>query len=375
LVEDKKFLADLKVTCEKKEKEWAAVEKERQAELLALADTIKMLNDDDALELFKKTLPSAAASFMQLQSSTKELKAQALAAIHAAQKKGRATNHINLIALVLHGKTSDMTKVIKMIDEMIAVMGTEQSDDDDKKAYCEKEIDAAEDKVKVFQQQAKDADTAIKDAKESIATLESESIALVGGIALLDQAVQEATAQRKKENDAFKQLESSNQMAGKLIGMAKARLAKFYGFAQVQATSFLQVRARATKADAGGVMAMMDTLAADLEKETAVAKAEESDAQADYEKFMADSKTKRADDSALIEDKAAAKADAEGVLETHMDALETAFGKMKGANDQLKALHKDCDWLLSNYDSRKEARADEVDALKKAKAVLSGADL
>ena len=62
---------------------------------------------------------------------------------------------------------------------------------------------------------------------------------------------------------------------------------------------------------------------------------------------MADSKTKRADDSALIEDKAAAKADAEGVLETHMDALQTAFEKMKGANDQLKALHKDCDWLTT----------------------------
>jgi len=48
---------------------------------------------------------------------------------------------------------------------------------------------------------------------------------------------------------------------------------------------------------------------------------------------------------------------------------------MKGANDQLQVLHKDCDWLLQNFDTRKEARADELDALGKAKAVLSGADL
>ncbi len=33
-----------------------------------------------------------------------------------------------------------------------------------------------------------------------------------------------------------------------------------------------------------------------------------------------------------------------------------------------------CDWLLKYYDVRKEARASEIDALGKAKAVLSGAD-
>ena len=40
LVDDKQFLADLKVECSDKEKQWAAVSKERQSELLAIADTI-----------------------------------------------------------------------------------------------------------------------------------------------------------------------------------------------------------------------------------------------------------------------------------------------------------------------------------------------
>merc|ERR1719261_1434838 len=65
LVEDKKFLADLKKSCATKADEHAANMKLRSEELLALADTIKILNDDDALELFKKTLPGASA-FMQL---------------------------------------------------------------------------------------------------------------------------------------------------------------------------------------------------------------------------------------------------------------------------------------------------------------------
>merc|ERR1719487_856577 len=58
LAEDKKFLADLDKNCEIKKKEWAERSKMRAEELLAILDTIKILNDDDALELFKKTLPS-----------------------------------------------------------------------------------------------------------------------------------------------------------------------------------------------------------------------------------------------------------------------------------------------------------------------------
>merc|ERR1719271_144595 len=70
LAEDSKFLADMDSMCAAKKKEWAERQKLRQEELLAIADTIKILNDDDALELFKKT---ASASFLQLQVSDKQV--------------------------------------------------------------------------------------------------------------------------------------------------------------------------------------------------------------------------------------------------------------------------------------------------------------
>merc|ERR1719335_626579 len=66
LLEDKKFLANLDKDCATKTKEHEENMKLRSEELLALADTVKILNDDDALELFKKTLPGSA-SFIQLQ--------------------------------------------------------------------------------------------------------------------------------------------------------------------------------------------------------------------------------------------------------------------------------------------------------------------
>merc|ERR1719336_699949 len=77
LIADKKFLANLDENCEKKKKEWEVIVKTRAEELAALADTIKVLNDDDALELFKKTLPSAS-SFMQIQVTAREVRGRAL---------------------------------------------------------------------------------------------------------------------------------------------------------------------------------------------------------------------------------------------------------------------------------------------------------
>merc|ERR1719174_3199623 len=96
LAEDEAFLKDLEKNCKTKEDEWATRCKIRSEELLALADTIKILNDDDALELFKKTLP--APSLMQLKTSSQAMKQKALALL---EKTGKPDARLNLISLAL----------------------------------------------------------------------------------------------------------------------------------------------------------------------------------------------------------------------------------------------------------------------------------
>merc|ERR1740138_1096402 len=86
LLEDKKFLADLEKNCATKTAEHEENMKMRGLELVALADTIKLLNSDDALELFKKTLPSPSASFVQLQVTKLDQQRRALAAVRAGQR-------------------------------------------------------------------------------------------------------------------------------------------------------------------------------------------------------------------------------------------------------------------------------------------------
>merc|ERR1719359_306325 len=85
LGQDQKFLADLKKNCGTKEDERDEIQKMRAQELVAIADTIKILNDDDALELFKKTLPSAAG-FLQVAVTGKSVKNKALDIIRKAMK-------------------------------------------------------------------------------------------------------------------------------------------------------------------------------------------------------------------------------------------------------------------------------------------------
>merc|ERR1712013_940094 len=115
LVADKKFLANLEENCEKKKKEWEVVVKTRAEELAALADTIKVLNDDDALELFKKTLPSAS-SLMQLKESVSGLRRQALTVLKKFMKtNGEKNPKLEMLMLALKGKKIGFEKVIKMI--------------------------------------------------------------------------------------------------------------------------------------------------------------------------------------------------------------------------------------------------------------------
>merc|ERR1719378_842486 len=62
VAEDVDFKANLAKQCAAKQKEWDERQKLRAQEIEAISDTIKMMNSDDALELFKKTPPSAAAA-------------------------------------------------------------------------------------------------------------------------------------------------------------------------------------------------------------------------------------------------------------------------------------------------------------------------
>merc|ERR1719326_1157715 len=131
LMEDEKFLKDMEKDCKTKDEEWATRCKIRAEELLAIADTIKILNDDDALELFKKTLPTP--SLLQVAATGKAVKSRALALLETSRAAKNGDFRLNLISLALKGKKVSFDKVLAMVDDMVALLKKEQVDDDDKK--------------------------------------------------------------------------------------------------------------------------------------------------------------------------------------------------------------------------------------------------
>jgi len=420
LAEDIKFLEDLKKNCAMKAKEWEAICKSRSDELIALQETIKILNDDDALELFKKTIPSA--SFLQIQETTSAVRARARAVLKASPHHGP---QIDFIELYLGGKKAGFEKVIALIDEMVALLKKEQLADDEKKEYCDEQFDISEDNKKELERSISDTEKAIDETKEMLSTVDEEIAALEAAIAATDKEVAVATEQRKEENADYLVLMANNKAAKELILFAKNRMQKFYnpklykpppkrelteeeritlnmggtlaptnppggiagtgvGFVQIRAHERVQrdappppppgASAHKKSEASGGVLAMMDMLVADIDKEMLNAKMEEKDAQDDYEKLMFDCSEKRASDSKSLTDKTAAKADGEAALQSLTDGKEALGTELKAVLDYITSLHGECDFLLEFYSQRKEARASEIDAMGKAKDVLKGAD-
>jgi len=101
----------------------------RSEELVAISETIKVLNDDDALELFKKTLPGAS-SFVQV-SDTSAQRSKALKILGSLRKPQGAEPRLDFLTLCMQGKKVGFEKVIKMIDDMTAELKKEQVDDSD----------------------------------------------------------------------------------------------------------------------------------------------------------------------------------------------------------------------------------------------------
>merc|ERR1712096_34847 len=207
------FSRDLNKSCAEKTKEFEDGERARAQELLAIQDTIKILNDDDSLDVFKKTMPSPEeqqpASFIQM-----------------------SKNDVGLSLLMEDSKTSvhkdKFWKLKKMVNKMIVDIQQAQKDDDKKLKWCKGEIAAAEDEQATVkdhtvhhQQEFESGDQEREDVAEAIGTLQGE----IEGIS---KAISDATSQREKEKSLFTETLSEIQIAAQLLGKARDRLAKQY---------------------------------------------------------------------------------------------------------------------------------------------------
>eukprot|EP00933_Yihiella_yeosuensis_P045960 TRINITY_DN413_c0_g1_i1.p1 TRINITY_DN413_c0_g1~~TRINITY_DN413_c0_g1_i1.p1 ORF type:complete len:689 (-),score=239.47 TRINITY_DN413_c0_g1_i1:136-2202(-) len=389
LSKDFTVLAKLAEECKAKTADREVRQKMRADEQQAVAETIKILNDDEALDVFKKTLPSQ--SFIQLEAAQDQARTKALnIAQHLA---GKGNPKMDLIMMALSKRGVDFGKVQKMIDDMVNLLKKEQTDDDDKKDYCGAKFAETDKKVKVSERRIKNLEGIVEAKTGEVKSLEPEIKEVQDGIASLDKSVADATEQRKNENEDYKALAASNSQAKDLLNLAKKRLSKFYHPEMAQAAapateeSFVQVEIKVhdqeapetygehkTQEAAGNnIVNMLTTLVNELDAEVAQAKHSEQDSQKFYEDLLADSKEKRAADSQIIATKQKVKAEADTERINHHASAKAETAELNNLKTFRANLHEDCDWLIKNYDTRKGSRADERESLLASKAALAGA--
>merc|ERR1719181_1390401 len=221
LAEDQKFTEELKKGCATAEADYDSRVKGRAEELVAVQETIKILNDDDALDLFKKTLPSP--SLLQV-TDTRDIRDSALQALSGVQNSQK----LGFIELALMGKKVSFDKVIKMMDDMVELLKQEQKDDEKQKEWCETEFETSEDKDAELKRKLEGLEASIEEMTAGIAKLGDEIKALEDGIVALDKSVAEATETRKEEHAEFVTVSAQNNAAVQLLGVAENRFNKFY---------------------------------------------------------------------------------------------------------------------------------------------------
>jgi len=410
LDDTQKFLATLSVTCKEKAAEYEDRVKIRQEEIMAISEAISVLNDDDALDVFKASLSKPKVAFLQKDVSkvakAKEFVSRILSTQNKSGKKNVALNLLahtmisKLNGLQKDGTKVDFSSVIKMIDDMVALLKKEQKDDETHQDWCNEEFHTSEVEQKETENKIASIESAMSEMSDEIASLKEKIEVLKGEIVALDKSVAEATEQRKAEHADFTDKMQLNEAAVKLIFKAKNKLQKFYNpdlhveekKKEEGAAFFVQIRAHlqgkqpslepAPEVEFGekktqksnSVMALMDMLTKELETEMQEAEHDEKTAQKEYAEMLLEAQESRAANTKAIIDKSKAQADLETRLEDEKTKHIVSNDSLETVKSYIADLHQSCDFILANFEIRRAARTSEMESLTNAKAVLNGAN-
>merc|ERR1719338_61335 len=120
-------------------------------------------------------------------------------------------------------------------------------------------------------------------------------------------------------------------------------------------------------------MKMIEEIINDTKAMEAEAIRSEEDAQKAYEDFVKETNASIEAKSKEIVNKSEEKAKTETDLVETKEAKEAVMLELEQLSNYNAELHQSCDFIMKNFDIRQTARDEEIEALKQAKAILSGA--
>mmetsp|Transcript_93765 Transcript_93765/g.195536 ORF Transcript_93765/g.195536 Transcript_93765/m.195536 type:complete len:700 (-) Transcript_93765:225-2324(-) len=376
---DEQFLSMLKEKCSMADKEWEERQKTRQLEMEAVSQALAVLSGDDAHDLFTRTFNP---SFLQSSSSSdasKDFRASASQVLAAVAAK---YSNPKLGALAYQVKLDAFTRVKKAIDDMVAQLLKEKDDEIKHKDFCTDEFHQNQLQTEKKDREEQDLTAKIEDLTMAIEQLAHAIEALKGEIAEMQVQLKRAGEDRELQNKEFQTTVADQRETQKLLKAALSFLKDFYA----KKEALLQQKQEPVgppppsgfetyknNAASGGVMQLIEQIVADAKSMEAEAIKAEEDSQKAYEDFVKDTNASIEAKSKDIVEKSEVKARAEGELVETKEAKEAVILELEQLSNYNAQLHQSCDFVLKNFDLRQTARDEEIEALRQAKAILSGA--
>merc|ERR1712129_563740 len=375
---DEQFLMMLKEKCSMTDKEWEERQKTRQLEMEAVSKALAVLSGDDAHDLFTRTFNPALVQ-MEVAATSKR-REQASRLLSQVAKK---LNSPRLSALAYRVRLDAFTRVKKAIDDMIAQLMKEKADEIKHKDFCVDEFNTNQLQTKEKEREKSDLIAKIEDLEMTIKALTEAITKLKSEIAEMQLQMKRAGEDREKENKEFQTTVADQRETQRLLKAALSILQDFYG----KKAAFLQggrqepagpppppgFEEYKKNAANGGVMDMIQQIISDAKAMEAEAIRSEEDAQKAYEDFVKETNASIEAKSKEIVNKSELKAKAETDLVETKEAKEAVMLELEQLSNYNAELHQSCDFIMKNFDIRQTARDEEIEALKQAKAILSGA--
>merc|ERR1712113_1236290 len=269
------------------------------------------------------------------------------------------------------------------IDDMVSQLLKEKEDEIKHKDFCVEEFNTNELQTEKKEREKADLTAKIEDLELTIKQLTEAIDALKAEIAEMQVQLKRAGEDREKENKEFQMTVADQRATQKLLTAALNILKGFYE--KKAKAALLQsnqpagpppppgFEAYKKNATAPGVMGMITQIISDAKAMEAETIRSEEDAQKAYEDYVKDTNASIEAKSKDIVNKSEVKAKAESDLVATKGSKEATILELEQLSNYNAQLHQSCDFVTKNFELRQTARDEEVEALKQAKAILSGA--
>jgi hypothetical protein len=385
---DQAFLVDLKERCSVSDSEWEERSKTRSLEIAAVGETIKILTDEDAHDLFSSTL-----SFLQLSSTRRTLSREEFTREQASRvllKSGVKSGRRALVQLSAGVRLDAFVKVEKEINGMISDIEAESASEVALQDKCKEEFHKNDMETMEIDETISDLTTKINDFASAIDTLTKEIAALKAEITETTINIQRANELRVKSNKEFQSAVADQRATQAILKKALDRLGDFY------AEQFVQLKAkhRLTKQEpgaaappppqapdseyksnsgSGSVMTMIEGIITDAKNMEKESIKDEQDAEAAYQSFLSESFASIEAAQRAVTNKVEEKATAESGKTAAEGDKADAEATKEALGKTLADLHSSCDFVMDNFDAREMARKSEIEGLQNTMSALKTA--